>query len=132
RVYKATRVATGQTMAIKKSRAFLALKSTLLNHERRVLQRLQGHPSIPTVFAYGRLEHFEYLAMQLLGTNLTDVWERGNLPAVETLVVADQMISALEHIHKNKLVHCDLKPGNIILHPTDPKRLYLVDYGLTR
>ncbi|KAG2072903.1 kinase-like protein [Suillus decipiens] len=116
RVYKATRVATGQTMAIKKSRASLTLKSTLLNHE---------------VLAYGRLEHFEYLAMQLLGTNLAEVWAHCPLPAVNTLVVADQMVSALEHIHKNKLVHCDLKPGNIILHPTNLKCLYLVDYGLT-
>ncbi|KAG2051274.1 hypothetical protein BDR06DRAFT_591079 [Suillus hirtellus] len=59
RVYKATRVGTGQIMAVKKSRASLALKTTVLDHERRVLQRLQGHPSIPRVFAYGRLEHFE-------------------------------------------------------------------------
>ncbi|KAG1847532.1 kinase-like domain-containing protein [Suillus subalutaceus] len=120
-------------MAVKKSRASIALKSTLLNHEQWVLRRLQGHPSIPRVFAYGRLEHFEYLAMQLLGMNLDEVRARHPLPAVvNTLVVADQMISALEHIHENKLVHCDLKPRNIILHPTDPKRLYLVDYGLTR
>ncbi|KAG1857268.1 kinase-like domain-containing protein [Suillus tomentosus] len=132
RVYKATRIVTGQIMAVKKSRASLALKTTILNHERRVLQRLQGHPSIPKVFAYGRLEHFEYLAMQLLGANLGEVRARRPLPAVNTLVVADQMISALEHIHTNKLVHCDIKPGNIILHATDPKRLYLVDYGLTR
>ncbi|KAG1902983.1 kinase-like domain-containing protein [Suillus fuscotomentosus] len=132
RVYKATRVVTGQIMAVKKSRASLALKTTLLNHERRVLQRLQGHPSIPRVIAYGRLVHFEYLAMQLLGMNLSEVRGRCPLPAVNTLAVADQMISALEHIHANKLVHCDIKPGNIILHPTDSKRLYLVDYGLTR
>ncbi|KAG2119118.1 kinase-like domain-containing protein, partial [Suillus discolor] len=70
--------------------------------------------------------------MQLLGMNLGEVQARRPLPAANTLVVADQMISALEHIHKNKLVHCDIKPGNIILHPTDPKRLYLVDFGLTR
>jgi len=41
-------------------------------------------------------------------------------------------VSALEHVHKNGLVHCDLKPGNILLHPSDPNRLYLVDYGLAR
>ncbi|KAG2119123.1 kinase-like domain-containing protein, partial [Suillus discolor] len=110
----------------------LALKTTVLDHERRVLQRLGGNLSIPKVFAYGRLEHFEYLAMQLLGMNLGEVQARRPLPAVNTLVVADQMISALEHIHKNKLVHCDIKPGNILLHPTDSKRLYLVDYGLAR
>ncbi|KAG1902947.1 kinase-like domain-containing protein [Suillus fuscotomentosus] len=132
RVYKATRIVTGQIMAVKKSRASLALKTTVLDHEQQVLQRLQGHPSIPRVFAYGQLEHFEYLAMQLLGTSLGEVRACRPLLAENTLVVADQMISALEHIHTNKLVHCNVKPGNIILHPTDPKRLYLVDYGLTR
>ncbi|KAG0706732.1 kinase-like domain-containing protein, partial [Suillus ampliporus] len=104
----------------------------IYNHERQILQRLQGHPAIPRIIANGRLEHFEYLAMQLLGTNLDDVRARRPLPAVNILVVADQMISALEHIHRNGLVHCNLKPGNIILHPTDPGHLYLVDYGITR
>ncbi|KAG2345119.1 kinase-like protein [Suillus weaverae] len=69
--------------------------------------------------------------MELLRANLDEVWARCPLQAVNILLVADQMLSALEHVHKNRLVHCDLKPGNIILHPTDPKRLYLVDYGLT-
>lgn len=85
-------------MAVKKSRASLALKTTILDHERRVLQRLQGHPSIPKVFAYGRLEHFEYLAMQLLGTNLGEVRARRPLPAVNTLVVADQMVCSMSHL----------------------------------
>jgi len=131
RVYKATRV--NHIVALKKSRASRTLKTTLLNHERLLLQRLQEHPSIPNVLAYGRLDHFEYLAMEFLGTALDDVHRRRpSLPAVNVLVVADQMISALEHIHKNGLVHCDLKPGNIILHPTDPMRLYIIDYGLAR
>jgi serine/threonine protein kinase len=55
--------------------------------------------------------------MELLGMALDDVHERRpSLPAVNILVVADQMISALEHVHNNGLVHCDLKPGNILLH----------------
>ncbi|KAG1857302.1 hypothetical protein C8R48DRAFT_607664 [Suillus tomentosus] len=70
----------------------------------------------------------EYLAVQLLGVNVDELRARCPLPAVvSTLVVADQMISALEHIQKNKLVHCDLKTGNIFIHPTDSRHLYLVD-----
>ncbi|KIM84488.1 hypothetical protein PILCRDRAFT_384823 [Piloderma croceum F 1598] len=132
RVYKATRVSTDshQIVALKKSRASLSLKSTLLNHERLLLQLLHDHPSIPKVIAYGRLKHFEYLAMEFLGMALNDV--HSSLPAVNILVIADQMISALKHVHKNDLVHCDVKPGNILLHPTDSKCLYLVDYGLSR
>jgi serine/threonine protein kinase len=32
----------------------------------------------------------------------------------------------------NRLVHCDVKPGNILLHPTDTNRLNPIDYGLYR
>ncbi|KAF9517513.1 hypothetical protein BS47DRAFT_1290872 [Hydnum rufescens UP504] len=135
-VYKATRVASGQIVALKKSRASLSLKSTILNHERLFLQRLQGHSTIPKVFAYGRLPHFEYLAMEFLGMALDNVHERHpRLPAANVLLIVDQMHltlgpdPALEHVHKHGLVHCD---KNILLHPTNPKRLYLVDYGFAR
>ncbi|KAG2053527.1 hypothetical protein BDR06DRAFT_885947 [Suillus hirtellus] len=101
------------------------ISSTLLNHERRGPAGTHFHPKS---FAYGRLEHFEYLAVQLLGMNVDEVRAPCPLPAVVgTLVVADQMISALEHIQKNKLVHCDPKTGNIFIHPTDFRYLYLVD-----
>ena len=92
-MYKATRVATDQTVALKKSRASLALNNTLLNHERLILQLLHGHPSIPEVLAYGRLKHFEYLAMELAGIALNDVRkQRLSLPAANILVIADQMV----------------------------------------
>jgi|SRR6267154_4091892 len=98
RVYKATQVATGQIVALKKSRAALALRNTLLNHERLLLQRLQGHPSIPRVFAYGRLKYFEYLAMEFLGIALNDVHERcPSLPAANVFVVADQMVRGMSN-----------------------------------
>jgi serine/threonine protein kinase len=95
-VYKATRLGSAQIVALKKSRASLTLKSTLLNLEQLLLQRLQGHPSIPKVLAYGRLKHFEYLAMELLGTALDDIHQRRpSLPTVNVLVVADQMVCTM-------------------------------------
>jgi serine/threonine protein kinase len=92
-VYKATQIATGKIVALKKSQASLALNNTLLNHERRLLQLLNGQPSIPEVLAYGRLKHFKYLAMELAGIALNDVYKQGlSLPAVNILVIADQMV----------------------------------------
>jgi serine/threonine protein kinase len=80
-------------VALKKSRASLTLKATLLNHERLLLQLLYDHPSIPQVLAYGRLKHFEYLAMEFLGMALNDVHERCPfLPPANILVIADQMV----------------------------------------
>lgn len=50
-----------------------------LQHEARILRTLEGHPAIPRIFAYGHLQHFEYLAMELLGRRLRPKmeWIRG-------------------------------------------------------
>jgi hypothetical protein len=34
-----------------------------------------GHPATPNVFGHGHFDHFEYLAMELLGPSLGDVME---------------------------------------------------------
>lgn len=58
----------------------MRLKRTLLKHEARILKRLEGHPAIPQLYGYGRIEHFEFLAIGLLGKSLADgddefVWD---------------------------------------------------------
>ena len=45
----------------------------MLRYEARILQLLQGHPSIPALYGYGHLPHFEYISMELLGPNLREV-----------------------------------------------------------
>ena len=95
RVYKARVSENGQVVAVKKYRASLTLKHTELNHERLILQRLQGNASIPKVLAYGRVEHFEYLAIELLGESLEATGNRcGPLPGVNVLAVAEQMVNS--------------------------------------
>lgn len=41
-------------------------------------------------------------------------------------------LSALEHLHTQGLVHRDIKPENILLCPSDPSRVRLIDFGLAR
>ena len=36
------------------------------------LNYLDGHPAIPKLYGYGHFEHFEYLAIELLGKSLSD------------------------------------------------------------
>lgn len=92
-VYRAREASTGQVMALKKSRVSLNLKRTALGYEAMVLRLLAGHRSIPTVFAYGRLTHFEYIAMELLGPSLGEVFqEQGKLTLTFVLDIADQMV----------------------------------------
>jgi hypothetical protein len=57
----------------------------------------------------------------------TELRRRGRLPVAECLEIATALASALEHLHRNGLVHRDVKPSNIIFISGRPK---LADVGL--
>ncbi|KAJ3500813.1 hypothetical protein NLJ89_g9624 [Agrocybe chaxingu] len=109
-VFKATAEASGTQVAVKKSRISKTVKPPFLQHESRVLQLLQGHASIPAVYSYGRLQHFEYMAMELLGPSLM----------------------ALKHVHSLGIVHRDIKPENILCSLDDASSVKLVDFGISK
>ncbi|CAE6433158.1 unnamed protein product, partial [Rhizoctonia solani] len=129
-VYRATELHTGLVVALKQSRASRKLRRTLLQHEAQVLIFLAGHPAIPQVYAYGRIEHFELLAMELLDQTLGDAVEaRGPLSLTIVSDIADQLLSALEHIHNKGVVHRDIKPDNILLVSEGSWNIRLIDFG---
>ncbi|KAI0065629.1 kinase-like protein, partial [Artomyces pyxidatus] len=120
-------------VALKKSRVSIKTKRTALPHEGEVLSLLAGHPSIPNVFAHGRSDHFEYLATELLGQSLAaKVKNDGKLKLSDVLRIADQMLSALRYIHNYRIVHRDIKPGNIVVRETDPTKFCLIDFGIAK
>ncbi|KAF9051827.1 kinase-like domain-containing protein [Panaeolus papilionaceus] len=130
-VFSASEATTNEVYAVKKSRASLKLKRPLLAYEARVLKLLEGHPAIPKVIGYKRVEHFEYLALENLGLPLND--EQTQLSVKDTANIARQMLSALKYIHERKIVHRDIKPGNILAHrDRDLSRVCLIDFGLAR
>lgn len=40
------------------------------------------------------------------------------------------LVSLLKELHEMGITHCDLKPQNILIHPTDPRRIWLCDWGM--
>ena len=50
----------------------MTLKRTLLKYEANIFKRLDSHPAIPKLYGYGHFEHFEHLAIELLGKCLSD------------------------------------------------------------
>ncbi|KIM44188.1 hypothetical protein M413DRAFT_25639 [Hebeloma cylindrosporum] len=132
-VSEATEENTGRVVALKQVRAPLRVKRTLLQHEARVLQSLQGHPAIPVMYGYGRFKHFEYLAMEFLGPSIREKWpgSSASIPLKTVVVVIQQVLSALEHIHKRGFIHRDIKPENILCSPDNPARIKLIDFNLS-
>ncbi|RPD58263.1 kinase-like protein [Lentinus tigrinus ALCF2SS1-6] len=108
------------------------VKHPRLLHKACALVLLQGHESIPLVHAWGRSQFHEYLAMELLGVGLDKI--RSAITLRNAVALSLQLIDALEFVHSHGIVHCDIKPGNLMLGAAErnPGRVRLIDFGLCR
>ncbi|HEX2460381.1 MAG TPA: protein kinase [Vicinamibacterales bacterium] len=117
RVYEARDTRLGRRVAIKVvSEEF----SERFIGEARAVGAL-NHPHICTLYDIGP----NYLVMEYLdGRPL-----QGPLPLESVREYALQIVDALDAAHRNGIVHCDLKPGNILLTKSGIK---LLDFGLAK
>lgn len=93
---------TPLAIAIKKSRVSQRVRRPRLQHEARVMSALEGHPAIPRVVAYGHLQHFEYLAMELLGKGLDKVTPKNGMDEGTVAKIAVQLVGCSFRLHH----HC--------------------------
>ncbi|KAF8056581.1 putative casein kinase-1 hhp1 [Lyophyllum atratum] len=132
-VYKATDEWSGRQVAVKKSRVSRTVKRPTLRHETRLLQFLKGQAAIPAVYGYGQLEHFEYMAMELLGPSIAEQQKDGAGVMVKTVIrVVDQALAALQHIHSLGIVHRDIKPENFLCALDDASTIKIIDFGISK
>jgi serine/threonine protein kinase len=98
-----------------------------LNEEARAVAAL-SHPNICTLYDIGtdagtHYLVFEYLAGELLSEHLST----GPVPLKEAIQYAIQMAEAIRAAHQEGIIHCDLKPHNIMLMKSGLK---LLDFGI--
>lgn len=91
-----------------------------------------SHPNIVNIYDVGQQEKNHYIIMEYVpGMTLKDkIKEEGHLSVHEALRIAEQIASALVHAHKNNLVHCDIKPHNILVMPDGD--IKVADFGIAR
>jgi RNA polymerase sigma factor (sigma-70 family) len=99
--------------------------------EAELLARLR-HPGIVAVRGFGPLPgggHF--LVMDLVeGTDLARVRAAGPVAVAQAVRWVAEAADALEHAHGQGIVHCDLKPSNLLLDAAG--RIRVADFGLAR
>jgi serine/threonine-protein kinase len=73
-----------------------------------------------------------YLVTEFLrGQSLHDeIHTRWPLPLDEVLRVASSLCDALDYLHRHRIIHGDVKPGNIIV--CDDGSVRLIDFGIAR
>ena len=133
-VYGAYDQVTGRSVAIKmmsKKHEHNARQIKLFTNESTALSLL-SHPNIVQVYNTAITHSTKYIIMEYVeGITLKKhIDHRGALPEREVLYYATQILSALDYIHSKNIVHCDIKPQNIILLQNGS--IKVADFGIAR
>ena len=91
-----------------------------------------NHPNIVSIYDVGKQDDIQYIVMELIdGITLKEyISRKGALPWKEAIGIAIQICSALEHAHRNYIVHRDIKPHNIMI--TKDGIAKVTDFGIAR
>ena len=132
-VYKAIDETLDREVAIKVLNPALADAQTItrFRSEATALARL-SHPAIATVYELFRHGTDLLMVMEFVhGETLEQLSSRlGPLPLDDAEYLIDQVLAALEHAHRAGIVHCDIKPANIMV--TVGGGVKVMDFGTAR
>lgn len=94
---------------------------------------LLNHPNIVKVYDVSVSDDLQYIVMECVeGMTLREYLNErgGKLTSRETVHFISQILRALDHAHRNGVVHRDIKPQNIML--LDNGQLRMMDFGIAR
>ena len=98
--------------------------------EMMILPRLTG-PHVPRCHGVGDYAKQPYLVMdQIDGDSLFPLLEKSPLPIDEVVSIGSKIATALVDLHRQNVIHLDLKPSNIMLDKRG--NAVFIDFGLSR
>ncbi len=133
-VYKAIDLELGRQVAIKLLREGYADDSAFLarfQQEARAAASLD-HPNVVSIYDIGRDGKLYYIVMEHVeGRGLKSLLHNNTPLAIrQGIDLAIQMCAGVGAAHRIGLIHCDLKPQNILV--TSDGRVKVVDFGIAR
>lgn len=123
--YRATQVSTGQEVAVK----VLLSVSDSFREEVERLSRVSDHPHIVTLVDAQLRHDPPYLVTPLLFGSLVDEvpTNPGGVDVEKVCAWFRQLAQALDYIHRRGILHCDVKPANVLIDREGNARL--TDFG---
>jgi serine/threonine protein kinase len=132
-VYRASQEALGRYVAVKVLRAQLSRDKGFVDRFRREALAVAklNHPNILHVYDAGVVDGIYFIAMDYAdGGSLKDQLEKGPLEPGLAVSIATQLADALDHAHRQGLIHRDVKPSNVLLKRG--MRPMLADFGIVK
>ena len=129
-VYQAWDSIEGVHVALKMPHQFNVTASMLdtFQREARVVAKLD-HPNILPLKDASFIDGRFVIASRLGEKSLADRLKK-RVSFRTALDYIEQMTSAVAYAHRNRIIHCDIKPENMILHSDG--RLQLTDFGIAK
>ncbi|KAG8449601.1 hypothetical protein GDO86_016300 [Hymenochirus boettgeri] len=136
-VYGGKHRKTGRDVAIKiiDKLRFPTKQESQLRNEVAILQNLH-HQGVVNLECMFETPERVFVVMEKLHGDMLEMIlssEKGRLPERITKFLVTQILVALRHLHFKNIVHCDLKPENVLLASADPfPQVKLCDFGFAR
>jgi serine/threonine protein kinase len=126
-IYKGINIKSKETIALKLESKRTQYK--MLKRETTIMKYLYEHNcrNIPCVHWFGQIDNFMCTVMPLYECSLHHYIQVKKLNEKQLDSIMLQCIRILESIHKNMVLHRDIKPQNIMVKNGE---LYLIDFGL--
>lgn len=133
-VYKGKDLLLDRTVAIKILHQSFSGDNDFVERFKREAQAAGklSHPNIVNMYDVGYDQGHHYIIMEYVdGETLKDYIKReGRLSIESSTRIAAAIGEGLEHAHAMGIVHCDIKPHNILITPNG--RVKVTDFGIAR
>ena len=97
--------------------------------EANIVGLLPPHPNLLQIYESGKIEGQCYIAMEVV-EGLTMLAWRQNATFRQEIDIILQVAEGIHHAHEYGVIHRDLKPQNVMIHPEG--RAVVMDFGLAK
>ncbi len=133
-VYKARDRVLNRIVAVKILREQLTGDENFIRAFHREAQAAASlsHPNIVSIYDVGQDADKHFIVMELIeGKHLKDIIrQEAPFPIKQSLIITRQICDALSHAHQKNIIHCDIKPHNILIN--EDGRVKVADFGIAR